>query len=612
MQINSDYINAKSAHLASHDVVENGLAAGQDGHSSGAAAQSSPANPAVADCEEPLVKIEVNSSPGVGDFNQQTAFSLPLDLNYPLLNATDIKSSLWTYSDFPDSVQKTTSSPSTSSEKSLPSFQDSTSYTAYTSMQGSTYSSNSASSGYPPTHGNGFYGNAVHSGYSTNISLGAPYTLEFRIDFAGTKHPTTSSYLSHYPTAFSSPQGSTSTSPQTAPSQSAAVYSSYTSFPATSPSQGFPQPGPLDYSPYGYGNYYYGSAASQSYPGSGYASALSQLTQGTPSTATPAYPAAITPTDLTYGMSGESSPPSPLMFKRNRSSKRSRKNNLPTHSISLSPEPEQPMDRVFIWDLDEAVVMLNALLNGKFTPNDRKDVGLTKQYATKLQHLMYFVADAHLHYRELEECDQVNVDDVSSDEQLALQQQDPNNSLIPLVGGLCLNGTRPAGIEWMRKLANRYQRIREVYKQYAGNVGELLNGSEGGVEEWLKLRQKLEDATDKWLTHAQMCIDLINRRSKCINVLVSSNQLVVTLSKVLIFGLGELFPIENVYSAHKISKESCFERVLTKFGKKCTYVVIGSSDDDERSCKALSIPFWPVARRSDLETLYYTLDVGHL
>lgn len=79
-------------------------------------------------------------------------------------------------------------------------------------------------------------------------------------------------------------------------------------------------------------------------------------------------------------------------------------------------------------------------------------------------------------------------------------------------------------------------------------------------------------------------------RSRCINVLVSSNQLVVTLSKVLVFGLGELFPIENVYSAQKISKESCFERVLTKFGKKCTYVVIGSSEDDEKSCKAVNFP----------------------
>ena len=67
----------------------------------------------------------------------------------------------------------------------------------------------------------------------------------------------------------------------------------------------------------------------------------------------------------------------------------------------------------------------------------------------------------------------------------------------------------------------------------------------------------------------------------------------VTISKILVFGLGDLFPIENVYSAQKISKESCFERVLTKFGKKCTYVVIGASEDDEKSCKAVSFPEFP-------------------
>jgi hypothetical protein len=33
--------------------------------------------------------------------------------------------------------------------------------------------------------------------------------------------------------------------------------------------------------------------------------------------------------------------------------------------------------------------------------------------------------------------------------------------------------------------------------------------------------------------------------------------------------------VENVYSATKIGKEACFERIATKFGRKSTYVVIG-------------------------------------
>ena len=53
-------------------------------------------------------------------------------------------------------------------------------------------------------------------------------------------------------------------------------------------------------------------------------------------------------------------------------------------------------------------------------------------------------------------------------------------------------------------------------------------------------------------------------------------QLVAALTKILLFGLGPLFPVENVYSATKIGKDSCFERIMQKFGRKSTYVVIGN------------------------------------
>ena len=60
--------------------------------------------------------------------------------------------------------------------------------------------------------------------------------------------------------------------------------------------------------------------------------------------------------------------------------------------------------------------------------------------------------------------------------------------------------------------------------------------------------------------------------SKIIFILL---QLVAALTKILLFGLGPLFPVENVYSATKIGKDSCFERIMQKFGRKSTYVVIG-------------------------------------
>lgn len=41
-------------------------------------------------------------------------------------------------------------------------------------------------------------------------------------------------------------------------------------------------------------------------------------------------------------------------------------------------------------------------------------------------------------------------------------------------------------------------------------------------------------------------------RGKCMNVLVTTTQLVPALAKVLLYGLGDVFPIENIYSATKI------------------------------------------------------------
>lgn len=34
-----------------------------------------------------------------------------------------------------------------------------------------------------------------------------------------------------------------------------------------------------------------------------------------------------------------------------------------------------------------------------------------------------------------------------------------------------------------------------------------------------------------------------------------------------------------------VGKESCFERIVSRFGRKCTYVVIGDGQDEEAAAK---------------------------
>ncbi|KAK2186556.1 hypothetical protein NP493_196g03000, partial [Ridgeia piscesae] len=75
----------------------------------------------------------------------------------------------------------------------------------------------------------------------------------------------------------------------------------------------------------------------------------------------------------------------------------------------------------------------------------------------------------------LQECDQVHIDDVSSDD----NGQDLSNYNFATDGfhaaatnaNLCLATGVRGGVDWMRKLAFRYRRIKEIYSSYRNNVG---------------------------------------------------------------------------------------------------------------------------------------------
>ena len=119
---------------------------------------------------------------------------------------------------------------------------------------------------------------------------------------------------------------------------------------------------------------------------------------------------------------------------------------------------------------------------------------------------------------------------------------------------------------------------------------------------------KIHHIFQNWLNLATKCLTVIQSRPDCVNVIVTQNQLIAALAKVLIYGLGPTFSPENVYSAAKIGtkllksllqalkvkiqnhlcnfymykflyfisgKEACFDRVVQRFGRKSTYVVLG-------------------------------------
>ncbi|XP_038580829.1 eyes absent homolog 3 [Micropterus salmoides] len=279
-----------------------------------------------------------------------------------------------------------------------------------------------------------------------------------------------------------------------------------------------------------------------------------------------------------------------------------------------SPPTESDLERIFLWDLDETIIIFHSLLTGSYAQKFGKEPATVLNLGLQMEELIFELADTHLFFNDLEECDQVHVEDVASDDNG--QELSTYNFLAdgfngPSGGGA--SGTTTGvqgGVEWMRKLAFRYRRLKEIYNSYKGNVGGLLSPMKR--ELLLRLQSEIENVTDAWLSTALKSLLLIQSRGKCMNVLVTTTQLVPALAKVLLYGLGDIFPIENIYSATKIGKESCFERIISRFGKKVTYVVIGDGRDEEFAAKQHNMPFWRISTHGDLVSLHQALELDFL
>uniref|UniRef100_A0A9J7ZUX4 Eyes absent homolog n=1 Tax=Cyprinus carpio carpio TaxID=630221 RepID=A0A9J7ZUX4_CYPCA len=279
-----------------------------------------------------------------------------------------------------------------------------------------------------------------------------------------------------------------------------------------------------------------------------------------------------------------------------------------------SQSTDNDLERVFLWDLDETIIIFHSLLTGSFAQKFGKDPATVLNLGLQMEELIFELADTHLFFNDLEECDQVHVDDVASDDNgqdLSNYSFSSNGFSGPSAGGgPGSTSTVQGGVEWMRKLAFRYRQLKEIYNGFKGNVGGLLSPMKRDL--LLRLRSEIETITDAWLGTALKSLLLIQSRGRCMNVLVTTTQLVPALAKVLLYGLGDVFPIENIYSATKIGKESCFERIISRFGKKVTYVVIGDGRDEEFAAKQHNMPFWRISSHGDLISLHQALELDFL
>eukprot|EP00064_Thunnus_orientalis_P020714 superscaffoldBa00005857_g20859 len=136
-----------------------------------------------------------------------------------------------------------------------------------------------------------------------------------------------------------------------------------------------------------------------------------------------------------------------------------------------SPPTESDLERIFLWDLDETIIIFHSLLTGSYAQKFGKDPATVLNLGLQMEEFIFELADTHLFFNDLE----VHVEDVASDDNG--QDLSNYNFLADGFNGPSGGGASGAttgvqgGVEWMRKLAFRYRRLKEIYNSYKGNVG---------------------------------------------------------------------------------------------------------------------------------------------
>lgn len=158
---------------------------------------------------------------------------------------------------------------------------------------------------------------------------------------------------------------------------------------------------------------------------------------------------------------------------------RGRRHANPSPTRSITSENGQPSenckgpDRVFIWDLDETIIIFHSLITGSFANRYSKDPIRMNFLATSMEELIFNMADHHFFFNDIESCDQVHIDDVSSDDNgQDLVSYDfrtdgfQANTAPGVPPNLCIATGVRGGVDWMRKLAFRYRKIKDIYNTY--------------------------------------------------------------------------------------------------------------------------------------------------
>ncbi|KAL1300265.1 hypothetical protein HN51_044946 [Arachis hypogaea] len=278
---------------------------------------------------------------------------------------------------------------------------------------------------------------------------------------------------------------------------------------------------------------------------------------------------------------------------------------MPKHETQGFSSSIPPKLDVYIWDMDETLILLNSLLKSSYAEgfNGLKDVQKGVEIGKMWENLILQLCDDYFFYEQIEN---LNYHTPFLD---ALAQYDDGRDL----SNYDFNHDElspPDDDANKRKLAYRHRVIAQNYLQGLHNILD-----HEAQKFWDELYDKTDEYTDRWLSSARTFLkecsgqnkDLVssiafssvvpnttNANHQHVNVLVTSGGLIPSLVKCLLFRLDGLIPHGNVYSSCVVGKTQCFRWIKERFNHpNVRFCVIG---DGWEECQAAEIMRWPFIR----------------
>lgn len=279
-------------------------------------------------------------------------------------------------------------------------------------------------------------------------------------------------------------------------------------------------------------------------------------------------------------------------------------------AASVTPELEtqtssgqgvQPRLDVYVWDMDETLVLLNSLLKSTYAEafNGLKEVRKGVEIGRMWENLILQICDDHFFYEQIENYNKPFLDALAQfDDGRDLSDYDFYQDELD----------SPHDDANKRKLAYRHRVIAQKYLQGLKNILDHET-----IKLWDELYDKTDEYTDRWLSSARTFLkecsaeedkdavssnafantssNSTNAKYQHVNVLVTSGSLIPSLVKCMLFRLDSLITHGNVYSSWEVGKIQCFRWIKERFNHpNVRFCAIG---DGWEECEAAEIMRWP-------------------